>query len=88
MTYEKYNDSGWNGNFEGQTPGTRAGSTFRNRDGKLPTTDSEGNPITYREFDVNNKIEGQTRDAERFVKGSDGSTYYTNDHYQTFIKIK
>ena len=28
------------------------------------------------------------RDAERFVRGSDGSVYYTIDHYVTFTKIK
>ncbi len=24
---------------------------------------------------------------KKFVKGSDGKVYYTNDHYATFIKI-
>ena len=33
--------------------------------------DSKANPITYREFDVNNKIVGQVRDAERLIRGSE-----------------
>ena len=86
-TYSKYEKNGWNGNFNGQTPGTNAGRTFNNSDNQLPTVDSKGSPITYREFDVNNKISGQARDAERFIRGSDGSVYYTNNHYQTFIKL-
>jgi guanyl-specific ribonuclease Sa len=86
--YKKYEENGWNGSVSGQTLGTAAGSKYANRDGKLPTTDSSGNPITYKEFDVNNKFPNQSRDAQRFVKGSDGSVYYTDDHYTTFIKIK
>ncbi|PXV83646.1 ribonuclease [Lachnotalea glycerini] len=87
-SYKKYNDSGWSGNVEGQTAGTKAGGTYKNLDGKLPKVDKAGNKITYKEFDVNNKIEGQKRDMERFVVGSDGSKYYTSDHYSTFDKLK
>lgn len=47
-----------------------------------------GTPITYREHDVNNKNPGSARDAQRFVTGSDGSVYYTDDHYSTFTKLK
>lgn len=53
---------------------------FKHRDNQLPVVDSKGNPITYREFDVNNKIVGQARDAECFIRGSNGSVYYTNNH--------
>ncbi|MBZ2119536.1 ribonuclease domain-containing protein [Streptococcus infantis] len=42
----------------------------------------------YREFDINSKIVDSTRDAERFVKGSDGSLYYTDKHYEQFIRVK
>ena len=48
----------------------------------------DGTPITYREHDVNNKNPGSTRDAQRFVTGSDGSVYYTDDRYSTFTKLK
>ncbi len=79
--YKKYDEAGWQGNVSGQTPGTKAGKTYYNMDGKLPTGDTNGNPITYKEFDVNNKQPGQNRDGERFVTGSDGSIYYTDSHY-------
>ena len=86
--FNKYDASGWKGSVPGQTPGTAAGSQYLNRDAKLPTVDRAGNPITYKEFDVNNKLPNAGRDGERFVRGSDGSVYYTNDHYGTFTKIK
>jgi len=54
----------------------------------LPQTDTSNNPITYSKFDVNDKIVGMGRDGERFVVGSNGSIYYTDNHYFSFIKIK
>ena len=72
----------------GQTKGTSAGGKYRNDDGYLPSTDQFGQPIEYRKFDVNNKEPGQGRDAQRFVVGSDGSVYYTDEHYRGFVKIK
>jgi hypothetical protein len=53
----------------------------------LPGTDSAGNPITYREYDTNPYTPGVNRGAERVVIGSDGSRYYTNDHYGTFTQF-
>lgn len=35
-----------------------------------------------------NRNLGMRRDSERFLVGSDGSIYYTPDHYDTFIKIQ
>ncbi|ECB9834724.1 hypothetical protein FL863_06510 [Listeria monocytogenes] len=29
-----------------------------------------------------------SRDAERFVRGSDGSLYYTKDHYKSVVKVE
>lgn len=55
---------------------------------ELPKTDSVGNPISYKEWDVNPKIPGKNRGAERVVTGSDGSAYYTFDHYRNFVRIK
>ncbi len=86
--FRKYDKAGWKGTVPGQTPGTAAGSKYLNRDGKLPTMDNTGSPITYKEFDVNNKLPNANRDEQRFITGSDGSIYYTDDHYSTFIKIK
>jgi len=86
-SYKLYNLDGWNGKVDGQTDGTKAGGHFGNYDNQLPIYDTNGNEISYKEFDVNNKIEGQSRDAERFVVGSDQSVYYTSNHYDTFVKI-
>lgn len=54
-----------------QAAGTKAGSKWNNKPPQLPQTDNNGKPITYQEFDVNNKLPGSLRDAERFVRGSD-----------------
>ncbi len=88
-SYKKYEDVNWNGNFDNATPGTSAGKKYKNRDGLLPGFDENGNAITYKEYDVNNLSEGaSSRDGHRFVRGSDGSVYYTSDHYETFTKLE
>ncbi|MFH5208668.1 ribonuclease domain-containing protein [Antrihabitans spumae] len=69
-------------------PGTKGGETWRNRDRQLPVKDAAGKAITYKEWDVNPKRRGQTRDAERIVTGSDGSAWYTGDHYKTFTRMR
>jgi hypothetical protein len=74
-------------------PGTKGGSVFENtpppgRPSLLPTTDASGKPITYQEWDVNPKVPGQGRDEERIITGSDGSAWYTNDHYGTFHRMR
>lgn len=68
--------------------GTRGGIAFRNSERRLPATDSAGKRIAYQEWDVNPKKPGQSRDAERIVTGSDGSAWYTANHYQTFARIR
>ena len=88
-SYHRYVQDGWNGPHSDATPGTKGGGEFSNRDGDLPTVDNEGKPITYKEYDVNNKpTDGSRRDHERFVIGSDGSVYYSGDLYDSFTKIK
>lgn len=67
--------------------GYEGGRKFSNREQLLPRRDKVGNPIQYQEWDVNPKVKGQNRGAERLVTGSDGSAWYTNDHYQSFIPI-
>jgi guanyl-specific ribonuclease Sa len=54
----------------------------------LPRTDAAGNPITYKEYDVNPFSQGVNRGAERIVRGSDGSAYFTDNPYPTFTKIQ
>ncbi len=69
-------------------PGTKGGDQWMNRAGTLAKTDSSGKTISYQEWDVNPKKPGQSRDAERIVTGSDGSAYYTGDHYKTFTRMR
>lgn len=65
--------------LEGYVGGTR----FKNYEQQLPPG------VNYKEYDVNPKPdEGQRRDAKRLVMGDDGSVYYTDDHYHTFIRIE
>lgn len=68
--------------------GYKGGRTFKNYDKTLPIKDSKGNPISYKEYDVNPFQKGVNRGAERIVRGSDGKAYYTSDHYKTFTLIE
>jgi guanyl-specific ribonuclease Sa len=71
-----------------KAPGTKGGSPYENETQHLPTTDASGRPITYQEWDVNPKVPGQGRGDERIVTGSDGSAWYTEDHYETFQRLR
>ena len=64
------------------------GRTFQNREKRLPKKDNSGKKLKYQEWDVHKKVKGRNRGAERLVTGSDGSAYYTKDHYKTFKKIE
>ena len=91
-------------------PGANEARTFENHPAKgegvgdiLPTTDVEGNPITYTEMDFmapqpkigeNGRVELKpngkpetTRGDDRLIVGSNGSIYYSPDHYHTFILL-
>ena len=62
-------------------PGYIGGRVFQNRERRLP-------PGHYREYDVNPKVRGRSRDAERIVIEQDtGRAYYTGNHYRTFILL-
>jgi guanyl-specific ribonuclease Sa len=62
-------------------PGYVGGREFQNRERRLP----RGH---YREYDVNPKVRGRSRDAERIVIEQDtGRAYYTGNHYRTFIPL-
>lgn len=77
-------------------PNQRGGQRYKNTNGALPTIDGHGNPITYKEWDVEpSKFEGNPRSAERLVTGHDSSgnvisAYYTDQHYTpgSFKQIK
>ena len=62
-------------------PGYIGGRDFQNRERRLPRG-------SYREYDVNPKIRGRGRDAERIViERRTGKAYYTGDHYRTFVPL-
>ena len=72
--------------------GFKGGRTFLN-DGRssskvLPRLDAAGDTITYREWDVNPYQPRVDRGLERLLTGSDGSAWYTDDHYNTFIRVR
>jgi len=69
-------------------PGYVGGHIFSNREKIVPQFDETGKPIEYQEWDVNPKVQGQNRGAERILTGSDGRAWYTNDHYKSFKEIK
>lgn len=85
--YYGYESVGWLGNFHGQTIGTGAYGKFRNTANKLPANDENGNPLLYREYDINNKIPNQNRGVERFVRDNNGRVYYTPNHYYEFFEV-
>jgi ribonuclease T1 len=42
----------------------------------------------YKEYDVNRRVSGRSRDAERIVvEQTTGKAYYTDDHYRTFLPL-
>ena len=62
-------------------PGYVGGRDFQNRERRLPWG-------RYREYDVNPKLRGRGRDAERLViERRTGKAYYTGDHYRTFVPL-
>ena len=62
-------------------PGYVGGKEFQNRERRLPRG-------RYREYDLNRKITGRSRDAERIViEQQTGKAYYTGDHYRTFMPL-
>ena len=64
-------------------PGYVGGTVFQNREGHL---DNALGP--FREYDVNPRRSGQDRGAERVVLGpTRAASYYTPDHYSTFIAM-
>jgi hypothetical protein len=74
--------------FETALIGYEGGRRFQNLERNLPRTDRGGRRLSFREWDVNPLRPGVNRGAERMVTGSDGSAYYTSDHYRSFIRIR
>lgn len=67
----------------GPFPYAKDGSTFGNREGLLP----KQRRGYYREYTV--RTPGvRTRGARRIVKGASGELFYTEDHYNSFRRIR
>lgn len=65
-----------------ELPYEEDGSTFQNREGLLPDQ-----PLGYyREYTVVTPG-SPDRGARRLVIGEGGETYYTDDHYESFVEI-
>lgn len=64
------------------------GRQFKNRERLLPPYDDKGTKMYYREWDINPKLKGKNRGAERLITSKDGRAWYTGDHYRTFKEIK
>ena len=76
--------AGWNGgSLEKVLPGMCIGGDyFGNYEGLLPA--AKGRKWT--ECDVNT-LGAKARGAERIVFSNDGLIYYTDDHYESFVKL-
>jgi ribonuclease T1 len=66
----------------GPFPHAKDGTVFQNREGKLPQRPRG----YYREYTVPTPG-ASSRGARRVVQGRDGDTWYTSDHYNTFVRI-
>ncbi|MEO8381564.1 MAG: ribonuclease domain-containing protein [Acidobacteriota bacterium] len=66
----------------GPFPYPKDGTVFSNREGLLPAQ-RRG---YYREYTVPTPGEG-TRGARRVIRGTAGETWYTRDHYRSFVRI-
>lgn len=90
--YNRYENDNWETTSNDLEGKTNAGKTYRNEpkkgETKLPEKTQDGKDITYKEFDAETTPNGSQRGSKRFVHGSDGSTYYTDDHYKTFRKVQ
>ena len=66
----------------GPFPHAKDGTVFQNRENKLPQRPRG----YYREYTVPTPG-APNRGARRVVQGRDGDTWYTSDHYNTFVRI-
>ena len=69
----------YNGNYPFKDQPNKA-----KRETKIPNP----NVASYKEWDINPYKYGQNRGTERVVTGSDGSAWYTPDHYKTWYQIR
>ena len=67
----------------GPYPYAKDGAVFGNREGHLP----KQRRGYYREYTVRTPG-SRTRGARRIVRGASGELYYTDDHYNSFKRIR
>ena len=68
--------------------GFSGGRKFGNYEKRLPLKDANAKPMKYLEWDVNPKIKGKNRGAERLITSETKQAWYTKDHYNTFVEVK
>lgn len=66
----------------GPFPYPRDGITFNNREKQLPAHPRGW----YREYTVPTPG-AHNRGARRVIRGKNGETYYTRDHYRSFVRL-
>ncbi len=66
----------------GPFPYSRDGIVFENREGRLPKKPSG----YYHEYTVDTPGSSD-RGARRIITGQNGEIYYTDDHYDTFVRV-
>ncbi|MFN8473814.1 MAG: ribonuclease domain-containing protein [Anaerolineae bacterium] len=66
----------------GPFPYSRDGIVFENREGRLPPKPSG----YYHEYTVETPGSSD-RGARRIITGKNGEIYYTDDHYETFVRV-
>jgi guanyl-specific ribonuclease Sa len=66
--------------------GFKGGGSFAN-DGRAGSQILPSDGAPYSEWDVNPNVQGVDRGGERIVTGSNGTAYYTSNHYQSFTQF-
>ncbi len=64
------------------------GRYFGNYEQHLPERNEKGKLIKYREWDIYPNVEGKSRGMQRLITASDGRSWYTADHYNSFTEVK
>lgn len=84
ITKNEARDLGWpGGSLEPYAPGKSIGGDyFGNYEGKLPKRKG----LQYHECDIDT-MGRRSRGAKRIIYGTDGSIYYTDDHYESFEQL-
>ena len=84
ITKNEARDLGWpGGSLEPYAPGKSIGGDyFGNYEGKLPKRKG----LQYHECDIDT-MGRRGRGAKRIIYGTDGSIYYTDDHYESFTQL-